>query len=261
MNLVVVAAYVTGFLWRRDTESGVRATVGIGPLVLSLGGGGAARGGGLRWAAGWRSCYGVRVADENTQSTGYQDVRDEVTKGDALMVMATVALVAWALTAAGGFVMLGRWVAHGGLRQQRTGASRLPAGAVFTHLALAAAGLVLWLLYLLVDADVLGWIALVLLVPVAALGFVMLARWWQVRRGAQVVPAGGRVGAGAAASRHRAEAPAERHLPVPVVVAHGLLAVVTLVLVLATLLGVGGASRCPHRRHGTTRSTTCRPPP
>jgi len=155
------------------------------------------------------------------------------------MVMATVALVAWALTAAGGFVMLGRWVARGGLRQQRTGASRLPAGAVFTHLALAAAGLVLWLLYLLVDADVLGWIALVLLVPVAALGFVMLARWWQVRR-AQVVPAGAG-SAGAAASGPVAEAPAERHLPVPVVVAHGLLAVVTLVLVLATLLGVGGA--------------------
>ena len=125
------------------------------------------------------------------------------------------------------------------MRQQRTGASRLPAGAVFTHLALAAAGLVLWLLYLLVDADVLGWIALVLLVPVAALGFVMLARWWQVRR-AQVVPAGAG-SAGAAASGPVAEAPAERHLPVPVVVAHGLLAVVTLVLVLATLLGVGGA--------------------
>lgn len=156
------------------------------------------------------------------------------------MVTATVALVAWALTAVGGFVMLGRWVARGGLRQQRTGASRLPAGAVFSHLALAAAGLVLWVLYLLVDADVLGWIALVLLVPVAALGFAMLARWWQVRHGGQVVPAGaGSPGAGASAPV--GEAPAERHLPVAVVVAHGLLAVVTVVLVLLTLLGVGSA--------------------
>jgi hypothetical protein len=155
------------------------------------------------------------------------------------MIMATAALVAWALTAVGGFVMLGRWVARGGLRQQRTGASRLPAGAVFSHLALAAAGLVLWVLYLLVGAEVLGWVALVLLVPVAALGFAMVARWWQVRRAPQAVaagaaPAGGGPGPGD-------EPPAERHLPVAVVVAHGLLAVVTVVLVLLTLLGVGGA--------------------
>jgi hypothetical protein len=158
------------------------------------------------------------------------------------MVMATVALVAWALTAVGGFVMLGRWVARGGLRQQRTGASRLPAGAVFSHLALAAAGLVLWVLYLLAGVDVLGWIALALLVPVAALGFAMLARWRQVRRAPQVVAAGRSAGAtGAAPPATEHETPAERHLPVPVVVAHGLLAVVTVVLVLLTLLGVGGA--------------------
>lgn len=158
------------------------------------------------------------------------------------MVMATVALVAWALTAVGGFVMLGRWVARGGLRQQRTGASRLPAGAVFSHLALAAAGLVLWVLYLLADADLLGWIAFALLVPVAALGFAMLARWWQVRRAPQVVPAGAGAGShGATAPAPEGETPAERHLPVVVVVAHGLLAVVTVVLVLLTMLGVGGA--------------------
>jgi hypothetical protein len=153
------------------------------------------------------------------------------------MVMATVALVAWVVTALGGFVMLGRWVARGGLRQQRTGASRLPAGAVFSHLALAAAGLVLWVLYLLADADVLGWIALALLVPVAALGFAMLARWVQVRRAPQAVRAGGSPGAAAPDG----EMPAERHLPVVVVVAHGLLAVVTVVLVLLTMLGFGGA--------------------
>ncbi|HEY2195470.1 MAG TPA: hypothetical protein VGH76_24650 [Actinomycetospora sp.] len=158
------------------------------------------------------------------------------------MVMATVALVAWALTAVGGFVMLGRWVARGGLRQQRTGASRLPAGAVFSHLALAAAGLVLWVLYVLTDADVLGWIALVLLVPVAALGFAMLARWRQVWRAPQSVAAGsGSRSPGAAAPASEGETPAERHLPVPVVAAHGLLAVVTVVLVLLTMLGIGGA--------------------
>lgn len=157
------------------------------------------------------------------------------------MVMATVALVAWALTAIGGFVMLGRWVAHGGLGQQRTGASRLPAGVVFSHLALAAAGLVLWVVYLLADAAVLGWIALALLVPVAALGVAMLARWWQVRRVPHAVPAGAhRAARGAATPASGGETPAEQHLPVAVVIAHGVLAVVTVVLVLLTLLGVGG---------------------
>jgi hypothetical protein len=34
-------------------------------------------------------------------------------------------------------------------------------------------------------------------------------------------------------------APAERHIPVPAVVGHGLLAVITLVLVLLTALGIG----------------------
>lgn len=150
------------------------------------------------------------------------------------MVMATVALVAWALTAIGGFVMLGRWIARGGLGQQRTGASRLPAGAVFSHLALAAAGLVLWVVYLLADAAVVGWIALALLVPVAALGFAMLARWRQGRRVPHAVPAG------AVTPAPGAETPAEQHLPVAVVTAHGVLAVVTVVLVLLTLLGVGG---------------------
>jgi hypothetical protein len=37
------------------------------------------------------------------------------------------------------------------------------------------------------------------------------------------------------------QAPAERHFPVPIVVGHGLLAATTLVLVLLTMLGVGGS--------------------
>jgi hypothetical protein len=165
------------------------------------------------------------------------------------MVTATVALVAWVLTAAGGFVMLGRWVARGGLRQQRDGTSRLPAGVVFSHLALAAAGLVLWILYLLVDVDALGWVALALLVLVAALGFAMLVRWRQVRREGAVGSAVHAHG-GAGPASHRAggtdpageeNTPAERYLPVPVVVAHGSLAVVTVVSVLLTLLGVAGS--------------------
>ncbi|MEU3294875.1 hypothetical protein ABZ722_21255 [Streptomyces longwoodensis] len=44
----------------------------------------------------------------------------------------------------------------------------------------------------------------------------------------------------ATAPQAGAEAPAERHLSVPVVAAHGLFAAATLVLVLPAALGVGG---------------------
>jgi hypothetical protein len=157
--------------------------------------------------------------------------------------MVVAALVTWAVAAGGGFVMVGRWISAGGLRQQADGATRFPAGLVFGHFGLAAAGLVLWIVYLALDIHVLTWVALVLLIAVALLGFTLFARWLPNRRPAAAVS--GSVGAGA--RRHGGEVhadaagadPAERHLPVPVVAAHGLFAVATLVLVLLAALGVG----------------------
>ncbi|TGB17395.1 hypothetical protein E4099_03620 [Streptomyces palmae] len=130
--------------------------------------------------------------------------------------------------------MLGTWIRRGGIRQQQTGTSRLPAPVVFGHFALAAIGLVVWIIYLVADKDALAWTAFGLLLPVALLGFVMLARWIPVyrERATAGAPAGARGAEGAV--------PAERHFPVPVVLAHGLLAVATLVLVLLTALGIGG---------------------
>jgi len=149
--------------------------------------------------------------------------------------MEIAALVAWVLAAGGGFVMVSRWVAAGGLRQQ-DGGTRFPAPLVFGHAGLAATGLVVWIVYLVTDADSLPWVAFVLLVVVALLGFTLFARWLPSRRAAMVGSAargshGGAGGAGAG--------PAERHLPVPVVAAHGLFAVVTLLLVLLTALDAG----------------------
>ncbi|MFC5911784.1 hypothetical protein [Streptacidiphilus monticola] len=144
--------------------------------------------------------------------------------------MDIAALVTWVVTALGGFYMLGTWISRGGVKQQRSGTSRLPVPVVFGHFALAAAGLVVWIIYLAVDRRALAWTAFGLLVPVALLGFVMLLRWLPVYRAqAPASVAGG------------AEAPAERHFPVPVVVGHGLFAVVTVVLVLLTALNIGGS--------------------
>ncbi|MFF8406644.1 hypothetical protein ACF06P_34065 [Streptomyces sp. NPDC015684] len=72
----------------------------------------------------------------------------------------------------------------------------------------------------------------------ALLGFLMPARWIPVRR-APATGVGPHVTAAAAGAADAV--PAERHFPVPVVVAHGLFAVATLFLVLLTALGVGGS--------------------
>jgi hypothetical protein len=161
--------------------------------------------------------------------------------------MNIAALITWLITAAGGFYLLGTWLARGGVRQQQAGTTRFRAPVIFGHFLLAAAGLVVWIIYVAVDKTALAWAAFIILLPVALLGFTMFARWIGVYRGAgggtapaaaPSMSAGGTRTATAAATE---TVPAERHLPVVVVVAHGLLAATTLVLVLLTALGVGGS--------------------
>jgi hypothetical protein len=134
--------------------------------------------------------------------------------------MEIAALIAWLITAGGGFVLLGTWLARGGAR-----ASRFPPALIFGHFLLAAIGLVVWIIYVINDSDGLAWAAFVILLPVALLGFAMFARWL-----------GGRSAAG---GTDATATPAEQSFPVVVVIAHGLLAVTTLVLVLLTALGAG----------------------
>lgn len=138
--------------------------------------------------------------------------------------MDVAALILWIITALGGFVLLGTWIRHGGVRQQRSGGSRLPAPVVFSHFLLAAAGLVVWIIYVITDTKALAWTAVVLLVIIALLGFTMFARWLPVQRGTATAGT---------------DAPAEKHFPVPVVAAHGIVAVTTLVLVVLAAAGVG----------------------
>ncbi|HEY9522407.1 MAG TPA: hypothetical protein VIR33_04150 [Thermopolyspora sp.] len=135
--------------------------------------------------------------------------------------MAVAALITWLITALGGFYMLGVWIRRGGLGRSETRSTRLPAPVAFGHLLLAAAGLIVWIIYVAAGGSGLAWTAFVILLPVALLGFVMLARWIPAYR----------------ARATTASAVAESAIPAPVVVLHGLLAVVTLILVLVTALG------------------------
>ena len=141
--------------------------------------------------------------------------------------MEWIALVAWILTAGGGFVLLSIWVARGGMQSAREAGSRIRPPLILTHFGLAALGLVLWIIYVATDSDALAWIAFVLLLVVAVLGFTMFATWWQRRQQRDVAQ-----GADPAT-------PAEQHFPVAVVGLHGVLAATTLVLVFLAALGVG----------------------
>jgi hypothetical protein len=140
--------------------------------------------------------------------------------------MAWAALVSWIITAGGGFVLLGLWLRHGGMRQREPG-RRIRPPLILSHFALAATGLVLWIIYLISDSDALAWVAFAVLVAVAALGWTMFAIWWQRRQARATVAPGAPSGE-----------PAEQHFPVSIVALHGLLAVTTVVLVFLAAVGV-----------------------
>ena len=142
--------------------------------------------------------------------------------------MKWAALIAWVLTAGGGFVLLTIWLARGGMRQGREGGSRIRPPLILSHFLLAATGLVIWIIYLAADKDVLKWIAFVILAVVALLGWTMFAIWWRRRQSR-----------GAVREAVSPDTPAEQHFPVSIVALHGVLAVTTVVLVFLTAIGVG----------------------
>ena len=136
------------------------------------------------------------------------------------------ALVTWVLTAGGGFVLLAIWLKNGGMKQREHG--RIRPAIILTHFALAATGLVLWIVYIASDRQTIAWIAFVLLLIVAAIGFAMLGIWLSQRRGR-----GGNLPESAASE------PAEQRFPTTIVGLHGVLAATTLVLVFLATIGVG----------------------
>jgi len=140
--------------------------------------------------------------------------------------MKWAALITWVLTAGGGFVLLSIWLARGGMKSQAAG-NRIKPPLIMSHFLLAATGLALWIIYLVDDSSALAWIAFVLLLVVALLGFTMFGIWLRRRQ--------------ARAGALTPDTPAEQHFPIAIVGLHGLLAATTLVLVLLAAAGVGGS--------------------
>jgi hypothetical protein len=146
--------------------------------------------------------------------------------------MSVVALFTWIVAMLLGLVLLVIWMIEYDREFQSATATRLPVPVVSGHALLAMGGLILWISYLLLDQERLAWAAAAILGAVAVLGLVMAARWIRVYRA---------YGNPGPSLTRTTTAPPERSFPLPVVVAHGIMAVATVVLVLLTALGVGGS--------------------
>ena len=144
--------------------------------------------------------------------------------------MSVIALFTWMVTVLAGLVLLVIWIIEYDPEFQSAAATRLPVPVISAHALLGLGGLMLWISYLLLDQKGLAWATVAALGTVAVLGLIMAARWIRVYRA---------VGNPGPSLTRNVNVPPERNFPLPVVVAHGILAVTTLTLVLFTALGVG----------------------
>ena len=144
--------------------------------------------------------------------------------------MSVAALFTWMITVLVGIILLVIWIIEYDSEFQAATATRLPVPVISAHALLGLGGLMLWISYLLLDQKGLAWATVAALGTVAVLGLIMAARWIGVYRA---------VGNPGPSLTRNVNVPPERNFPLPVVVAHGILAVTTLTLVLFTALGVG----------------------
>src|SRR5499427_2008914 len=149
--------------------------------------------------------------------------------------MGAAALISWLVTAFVGLYLVAVWLIENDVTRRGATASRLPGPVILGHVLLALTGLGVWVFHLLARSTAAGWVALLILVGIGALGLTMFTRWIPVHI-AYVAAESGKHG------RRPADYdfPAERAFPLPVVVGHGLLASTTVTLVLLAMLGVGG---------------------
>jgi hypothetical protein len=135
-----------------------------------------------------------------------------------------VALVTWVVAALTGGALFNSWLAAGGMEQAKRPDRRIRSWLILPHLALAALGLVIWIVYVAIDDQGLNWLAFLVLLPTAALGLWMFGIWLLRRRRGQLAPA--------ALPDSGEPEPPEQRFSVRLVTVHGLFAVATVILVL-----------------------------
>ena len=146
--------------------------------------------------------------------------------------MAIAALILWLATIGAGWSLLAIWLVEYDRTFHESATTRLPIPVMGTHALFALGGLAIWIAYLLAGTRRLALTATAVLAVVAVLGFIMVTRWigvWRAHRARTGVP--DTISADAISA-----VPPEQHLPVTLVIGHGVLAVATVVLVLLTAL-------------------------
>ena len=147
--------------------------------------------------------------------------------------MAIAALILWLATIGAGWSLLAIWLVEYDRTFQESATTRLPIPVMGVHALCALGGLAVWIGFLLAGTQRLALTATAILGLAAVLGFIMVTRWigvWRAhkaRSAALNAPLGGVV---------IIDVPPERHLPVTLVIGHGVLAVATVILVLLTVL-------------------------
>jgi hypothetical protein len=167
--------------------------------------------------------------------------------------MSLIALITWITAAAGGLYLLSIWLIEYDKEFQSVAATRLPPAVLAAHVTLALGGLFIWIGYVIVDQDRLGWIAAGAVLLGATLGIFMAIRWVsvyratrQARRSLAELKAGrltlvGGPGDISTLELARDLGPPERNFPLPAVIAHGVFAVTTMTLVVISVLGLFGS--------------------
>lgn len=148
-------------------------------------------------------------------------------------VMTVAALVTWCAAALAGLYLVAIWLIEYDRDYQRSVATRLPVTVVASHAVLAVGGLGLWVVNFVLRQSRITLAAVAVLAVVAVLGLIMALRWLKVYRtvpSREAIPVGGE----GWAYRRQGPTPAERNFPVSVVIAHGVFAVTTVVLVTLT---------------------------
>jgi hypothetical protein len=176
--------------------------------------------------------------------------------------MPVFALITWIVTALAGLYLLAIWLIEYDPDFQRAAATRLPVPVISSHVLLALGGLGVWIMYLVTGKDIFEWVTIGILAFVASFGVTMAVRWIGVVRAGPATPpaavmtrpatapgglrdvwtpseAWARTGQPARVAE--LTVPPERHFPVSVVIGHGIFATATIVLVVLTILGVGGS--------------------
>lgn len=156
--------------------------------------------------------------------------------------MSVIGLITGVVAAGFGLYLLSIWLIEYDQEFQSATATRLPPPLLAGHVAAAVTGLLLWIAYLAWDSHDLAWYSLLGFGVAASLGLTMAYRWISVYRAkrASIRAAAAFMAApvSGVTATYSDVGPPERNFPLLVVVAHGLFAVATVLMVLLTATGV-----------------------